>query len=172
MKKYFSAAVVLIFLIGLWIWPLSCLGLRDTKSDRWIWRTVVHPGDTFHIGYTHSVYQRPLWDSYSIDPRYRMILEETVFPASGYGLPFAAVRSQVFRIREDGNYSIGNIKKPIPHLMLRVQRQYGNFLTFNDKTILNLSSLVGDGVIEVKIHASNRLQYASQEIWQWLEKMT
>ena len=100
-----------------------------------------------------------------------MILEETVFPAYGYGLPFATAKGQVFRVREDGNFSISNIKRPIPSLHLRVQRQYGNILTFNGKTTLNLSSSVGNGVIEVKIHEFNRIQYGYREMKRWLNHL-
>ncbi|MBN2438437.1 MAG: DUF1850 domain-containing protein [Deltaproteobacteria bacterium] len=130
-----------------------------------------HPGDTFSLRYTHSVYRRPVWDIYFIDSRYRIILEETVFPAYGYGLPFSTAKNQVFRVREDGNFSISNIKRPIPSLHLRVQRQYGNTLTFNGKTTLDLSSGFGNGVIEVKIQEFNRIQYLYREMKRWLSQL-
>jgi hypothetical protein len=171
MKKKVVLTVFFIALLVFGLWPLQGLGLRDTKDNRWIWLAVAHPGDTFSIRYTHSVYQRPVWDIYFIDSQYRMILEETVFPAYGYGLPFATEKGQVFRIREDGNYSISNIKRPIPSLHLRVQRQYGNILTFNSKTTLNLSSSVGDSVIEVKIFELNILQYFYQKGKRWLNHL-
>ena len=171
MKKKVVLTVIFIALLGFGLWPLHGLGLRDAKDNRWIWLAVADPGDTFSLRYTHSVYQRPVWDIYFIDSRYRIILEETVFPAYGYGLPFATAKGQVFRIRGDGNYSISNIKRTIPSLHLRVQRQYGNILTFNGRTTLNLSSSVGNGVIEVKIHEFNRIQYGYQEMKRWLNNL-
>jgi hypothetical protein len=169
--KKFVLTFVFMALLGFGLWPLHGLGLRDAKDNRWIWLTVADPGDTFSLRYTHSVYQRPVWDIYVIDSRYRMILEETVFPAYGYGLPFATAKGQIFRVREDGNFSISNIKRTVPSLHLRVQRQYGNILTFNSKTTLNLSSSVGNSVIEVKIHEFNRIQYWYQEMKRWLNNL-
>lgn len=171
MKKKVVLTLFFAVLMGFGLWPLHALGLRDVKDNRWFWLVTADPGDTFTIRYQHSVYQRPVWDIYFIDSRHRMILEETVFPAYGYGLPFATAKDQVFRVRADGNFSISNIKRHIPSLHLRVQRQYDNILTFNGKTTLNLSSSVGDGVIEVKIHAFNRIQYLYQEIKRWLSHL-
>jgi hypothetical protein len=167
-KKKVVLTFFFMALTGFGLWPLHGLGLRDAKDNRWIWLVAADPGDTFSIRYTHSVYQRPVWDIYFIDSRYRIILEETVFPAYGYGLPFSTEKDQVFRVRKDGNFSISNIKRPIPSLHLRVQRQYGNILTFNGKTTLNLSSGVGNGVIEVKIHEFNRIQYLYRGMKRWL----
>jgi hypothetical protein len=167
-KKKVVLAFFFIALMGFGLWPLHGLGLRDAKDNRWIWLVAVVPGDTFSIRYTHSVYQRPVWDIYFVDFRYRMILEETVFPAYSYGFPFATAKDQVFRVREDGNFSISNIKRHIPSLHLRVQRQYDNILTLNGKTELNLSSSVGNGIIEVKIHTLNRILFLYQEMKRWL----
>ena len=44
-------------------------------------------------------------------------------------------------------------------------------LTFNGKTTLNLSSLVGNSVIEMKIHEFNRIQYGYQEMKRWLNNL-
>lgn len=154
-------------LCGLWFYPVYVLGLQNMKDGTWIFCEAVHPGDVFYTRYTHSVKHRPVWDIYFIDNDYRMILEETVFPGYGYGLPYMTKGNQIFTEREDGNYSISNINRHIPSLSIRVGRPYDNIFTFKEEPPINLSSLIGDGLVDMRVHSLNMPKYIYKEIISW-----
>lgn len=164
----FSAVVSV--LVGLCLYPVHVLGIQNTKDGRWIFFKIIHPGEAFSTRYTHSVFERPVWDIYRIDARYRMMLEETIFPSHGYGLPFRTNRNEKFKIREDGNYSISNINRHIPSLYLRVQHQYGNVFTFSERISLDLSSILGDALVEMRIHKLKLIKYLLQETRIWMKE--
>jgi len=170
MKNIIIFAALLVLLLGLWLYPVHVLGIQNTRDGRWIFFKIIHPGEVFSTRYTHSVFQRPVWDIYRIDARSRMILEETIFPSHGYGLPFRTNRNEKFKIREDGNYCISNINRHIPSLYLRVQHQYGNVFTFNETVSLNLSSILGDTLVEMRIHKLNLPGYLLEEMKRWMSK--
>jgi len=135
------------------------LGLQKTQSREWIFCKIVRPGDMFTTRYTHSVKNRPVWESYTIDAQYRMILNETVYPGTGYGLPVYAGGDEKFSLRPDGFSCISNMHRHIPSLLLRVEPQYNNIFSFNKIHTLNLSKILGNGVVDMRVHQSNIVRY-------------
>jgi hypothetical protein len=164
-RKLFSSGAVICLVLGsLWFYPVHVLSLRNIEDGSWIFYKQVRPGDTFSTRYTHSVKHRPVWDVYYIDQDYRMMLEETIFPGYGYGLPYLTNGDEIFSQRQDGNYSISNIKRHIPSLFLRVERPYDNIFTFDTQAGINLSSLIGDGVVDMRVITVSALTYLCKEI--------
>jgi len=166
-KVFISSAVICLALAGLWLYPVHVLSLKNMEDGSWIFYERIRPGDTFSTRYTHSVKHRPVWDVYYIDGDYRMMLEETIFPGYGYGLPYLTNGDEKFSQREDGNYSISNIKRHIPSLFLRVERPYDNTFTFGKRHGINLSALMGDGLVEMRVITVSALTYLCKEIIWW-----
>ena len=153
--------IALALLIG-WGWPLHLLGLREAQTGRWVFAKAVHPGDTFGLGYTHSVKHKPVWDFYMIDEHYQIIQNKTIFPGSGFGLPSEALSNETYALLSDGSECISGMQRRIPSLLLRVERAYNNTFTFKEALSLNLSQIFGDGLMEMRIHRSNPIQYTLQ----------
>ncbi len=166
-KTFVIALIILVVLCCLWFYPVYVLGLQNAKDETWIYSKIVDPGDVFSTRYTHSVKHRPVWDIYFIDKDYRMILEETIFPGYGYGLPYLTNGNEQFTEKDDGNYSISNIKRHIPSLFIRVGRPYNNTFTFKEESPINLSALIGDGLVDMRVHKLNVLRYLYKEIVLW-----
>jgi hypothetical protein len=157
-RFFILGGIALALLIG-WGWPLHMLGLRETPNGRWIFAKVVYPGDTFGLGYTHSVKHKPVWDFYVIDERYQIIQNKTIFPGSGFGLPSEAQGEETYALLSDGSECISGMQRRIPSLVLRVESTYNNTFTFKEAQSLNLSQILGDGLMEMRIHRSNPIQY-------------
>ncbi|MBN2568676.1 MAG: DUF1850 domain-containing protein [Deltaproteobacteria bacterium] len=166
-KKFIIASILFIALCGVWFYPVYVLGLQNTEDGKWLFFEGVHPGDIFSTRYTHSVKHRPVWDIYFIDKYYRMMLEETIFPGYGYGLPYLTKENEKFTEKDDGNYSISNIKRHIPSLLICVGRPYDNTFTFKEQSPINLSALIGDGLVDMRVHKLNVLTYFYEEIMLW-----
>jgi hypothetical protein len=155
--------IALTLLLG-WGWPLRVLGLRDDRSDRWIFARVVYPGNTFALGYTHSVMLKPVWDFYTVDEHYQIIQNKVVFPGSGFGLPSEARGDEIHTSLADGNECISGMRRLIPAVSVRVERAYNNTFTFGETLTIDLSQLLGDCVIDMRIHRSNPIRYTLQAL--------
>jgi hypothetical protein len=156
-KRLIVCVAALTLLAGA-VWPLHVLGLRDLRSGRWIFSRVVSPGDAFALGYTHSVKHQPVWDHYSIDERFRIVQTRAIFPGSGFGLPSAAEPGEVHSLLPDGSECIAGMHRPVPQLALRVERAYRNTFVFNDALTLDLSEIMGDGLVDMRVHPSNPIR--------------
>ena len=150
--------IALALLIG-WGWPLHVLGLQDTQHGHWVFAKAVYPGDTFALGYTHSVKHKPVSDFYVVDEHYQIIQNKTVFPGSGFGLPSEARGGETYAVLSDGSECISGMQRRIPSLVLRVESAYSNTFTFKEALPLNLSQILGDGLMDMRIHRSNPIQY-------------
>jgi hypothetical protein len=157
-RIFILAGIALSLLVG-WGWPLHLLGLREAQTGHWVFAKAVHPGDTFGLGYTHSVKHKPVWDFYIINEHYQIIQNKTVFPGSGFGLPSEAQGEETYALLSDGSECISGMQRLIPSLLLRVERTYNNTFTFKEALSLNLSQILGDGLMDMRIHRSNPIQY-------------
>jgi hypothetical protein len=160
-RTYILGGIALGILIG-WGWPLHLLALRESPNGRWVLAKVVCPGDAFVLGYTHSVIQKPVRDFYMIDEHYQIIQNKTIFPGTGFGLPSEAHGDETYTLLSDGSECISGMQRRIPSLLLRVERAYNNTFTFKEAQSLNLSQILGDGLMEIRIHCSNPIQYTLQ----------
>ena len=162
--------VTLALLIG-WGWPVHVLGLREARTGRWVFSKAVCPGDTFVLDYTHSVKHKPVSDFYVIDEHYQIIQNKTVFPGSGFGLPSEARGSETYAVLSDGSECISGIARRIPSLVLRVERAYSNTFTFKEAPPLNLSQMLGDGLMDMRIRRSNPIQYTFHVLTSYGERL-
>lgn len=169
-RIFILGGIALALLIG-WGWPLHLLGLREAQTGRWVFAQMVYPGDTFGLGYTHSVKHKPVWDFYSIDAHYQIIQNKTIFPGSGFGLPSETHGDETHAVLSDGNECISGMQRRIPSLLLRVERAYDNTFTFKETQSLNLSQILGDGLMEMRIHRSNPIQYTLQVLNSYGERL-
>jgi hypothetical protein len=157
-RIFILGGIALALLIG-WGWPLHMLGLREAQTGRWVFARAVSPGDTFALGYTHSVKHKPVWDFYVIDEHYQIVQDKTVFPGSGFGLPSETHGDETYALLSDGSECISGMQRRIPFLLLRVERAYNNTFTFKKALSLNLPQILGDGLMDMRIHPSNPIQY-------------
>jgi hypothetical protein len=157
-RIFILGGIALALLIA-WGWPLHMLGLREAQTGRWVFARAVSPGDTFALGYTHSVKHKPVWDFYVIDEHYQIVQDKTVFPGSGFGLPSEAHGDEIYALLSDGSECISGMQRRIPSLLLRVERAYNNTFTFKEAVSLNLSQILGDGLMDMRIHPFNPIQY-------------
>ena len=84
-----TRSVLFLFLIAaggiVAVYPLMLLSLESPQGV--ILRRMVRQGDTFELGYLHSVARSDVWDTFQIDPEGKLLLLETRFQGQGYGLP-------------------------------------------------------------------------------------
>jgi hypothetical protein len=157
--KILICLTVTSVLLSIWSWPLHVLVLRNTRGGHLVFGRVVSPGDVFTLSYTHSVELKPVWDYYIIGEQYEIIQNRTIFPDSDFGLPSRAVGHETYSVLPDGNGCISGMRRLIPSLLLRVERDYNNTFTFNETLTLNLSKNPGDCVIDMHISEINVFQY-------------
>jgi len=160
-KKYialFSLSIVIIIIIVLFIIPVYSLELRSFSDGEIVFSQKVQPGDKFTLKYTHSVAKTPVWEIFTIDKDYQIVLIETDFLDHGAGLPYASFGEEMF-VEEDGKFKIKNMHRVIPTpIYYRIGAVRENIFYFKDKKI-DLSSLVGDKLLTIEIGKTNLLNY-------------
>ena len=160
-KKYialFSLSIVIIIIIVLFIIPVYSLELRSFSDGEIVFSQKVQPGDKFTLKYTHSVAKTPVWEIFTIDKDYQIVLIETDFLDHGAGLPYASFGEEMF-VEEDGKFKIKNMHRVIPTpIYYRIGAVRENIFYLKDKKI-DLSSLVGDKLLTIEIGKTNLLNY-------------
>ncbi|MEA1940036.1 MAG: DUF1850 domain-containing protein [Candidatus Caldatribacteriota bacterium] len=162
-KKYFfiiSGIVLTISVIIIIIFSLSAytLELRTFEENKLVFKQKIQPGDRFTLKYTHSVAKTPVWEMFLIDKNYQIKLVETDFLDHGAGLPYAAFGEEIF-IEEDERFKIKNMNRIIhTPIYYRIGAIRENIFYFEDK-IINLSSLIGDKLLTIKICKKNLFKY-------------
>jgi hypothetical protein len=156
-QRLIGCAVALVLLTA-GLWPLHVLQVREPRTGRWLIAEVVAPGDGFALSYTHSVVRKPVRDTYTVDPDFRIIQTQTVYPGTGFGLPSEAAPGEVHRLLPDGSECIAGMRRVIPQLVLRVERAYHNTFTFNDAPPIELADLCGDVPLELRVHSTNAIR--------------
>ena len=160
-KKYialFGLSIVIIIIIVLFIISLYSLELRSFSDGEIIFKQKVQPGDKFTLKYTHSVALTPVWEIFIIDKDYQIILIETDFLDHGAGLPYTTFENEIF-VEEEGRFKIKNMLRIIPTpIYYRIGALRENIFYFKGEEI-NLSSLVGDRLLTLKIERNNIFNY-------------
>ncbi|PKP57235.1 hypothetical protein CVT91_11105 [Candidatus Atribacteria bacterium HGW-Atribacteria-1] len=160
-KKYialFSLSIVIIIIIVLFIIPVYSLELRSFSDGEIVFSQKVQPGDKFTLKYTHSVAKTPVWEIFTIDKDYQIVLIETDFLDHGAGLPYASFGEEMF-VEEDGKFKIKNMHRVMPspiYYMVGEIREI--FFSFKNMEI-NLSLLLGDKLLTIEIDKNNLLNY-------------
>lgn len=149
MKKGRVIAAFLVVLLTTSFIPVHCLEIEELRKGSVLFVHAVSPGDSFTIGYKHSVELCSVWDYYRIDEKFRIILYETTFPSCNTGLPVAPSENEIFH-HDGDSFRISNMNRVIPSISLWVNEMYDNTITIGDKTS-KLYSLAGDTLLGVEI---------------------
>ncbi len=153
-----GSLIAIIIIIVLFIIPIYTLELKSFSDGKLYFMQKVQPGDKFILKYTHSVALTPVWEIFIINKDYQIVLIETDFLDHGAGLPYTTFENEIF-VEEEGRFKIKNMHRIIPTpFYYRIGAIRENIFYFKDKEI-NLSSLVGDGLLTLKIYKNNLFSY-------------
>jgi hypothetical protein len=136
-------------------YPVMVLSL-EAKGKVLLWR-IVRPGDTFQLGYLHSVAKSDVWDTFRIEPEGRIQLTETRFQGQAYGLP-AGPEGQEQWTREGDWFRITGIRRVVPFIDWRIQSEWKDRFRFGDEPEVNLSSRMGDGLIRIQVKQARLIE--------------
>ena len=165
-NKYVTPLLLLIAIIIIIILsfiPVYTLDLRPFSDGEIIFKQKVQSGDKFTLKYTHSVALTPVWEIFTIDKDYQIILIETDFLDHGAGLPYSAFDQEIF-VEEEGRFKIKNMHRVISTpIYYRIGAVRENIFYFKDKE-LDLSSSVGDKLLTIEIGKTNLINYWLGEI--------
>jgi len=145
--------IILIFLIGsafMLCLPLHALQIAAGHNGPIVLIRLVHPQDTFSLGFIHSVEHCPVWDHIMIDDRYRLVTYATEYWSSRTGLPYAAFGNEDFSVVGD-HFRISNMHRIVPAIYQWVDARYKNVLCFGDGTEITLASLAGNTLLVMKL---------------------
>ena len=150
--------IALIIIIILFYIPIYTLELKPFSGGELIFKQKVQPGDKFTLKYTHSVALTPVWEIFIINKDYQIVLIETDFLDHGAGLPYTTFENEIF-VEEEGKFKIKNMHRIIPTpIYYRIGAVRENIFYFKGEEI-NLSSLVGDGLLTLEIDRNNLFNY-------------
>jgi hypothetical protein len=134
--------------IVLFLYPLMILSLETQGKS--FFRRVVSPGDTFQLGYLHSVARSDVWDTFQVDSRGQIVLFETRFQGQAYGLPGGPVDGEQWT-REGDWFRVTGIRRVVPFIDWRIQSEWNDRFRFLDEPEVNVSSLLGNGLIHIQV---------------------
>jgi len=107
-----------LFLIlgaGLFVSQHSFWVLSLASGEKIFWIRGVEPGDTFQLGYLHSIALSDVWENFLIDPAHRIVLTETQFQGQGAGLPYHLAPGE--RLSREGRwFRISGMKRVVPSI--------------------------------------------------------
>ena len=162
-SRHAAVALVLSVLAGsAALWPLHALVIENFRARKPVYVRLVSPGETFALGFMHSVEHCPVYDRLQIDADYAMVVVETGFASSRTGLPYAAFGDEVFHRESDG-FRITNMHRNVPEIFQWVNHRYDNTLQFGADPPIRLDSLAGDTLLHL------RVQKISALAWVWLK---
>jgi hypothetical protein len=149
-RRFALLSVVIGLGLGafLFLYPLKVLTLA--KDDQIIFCRIVNPGDTFQLAFLHSIALSEVRDSFLIDAEYRMVLTETRFQGQGTGLPYAPAPGEQL-LREGDWFRITGMRRVAPAISWRVQSRWRNRFHFGNEAEADLSSRIGDALIQIQI---------------------
>lgn len=144
--------------------PVHVLCLSE--KERPIIMKMVRPGTFFELGYLHSVEGSDVWDRFIIDTGYRIVLTETRFQGQGAGFPADLAEGE--RLTRDGPwFRISGMTREVPSIHWRVQTESQNRFCFENENEKNLSSLLGDSLVLIRVEKVSFLSWLGSKI-RWL----
>ena len=158
LRRLATAAILPALLVVAGFWPLHALVIEDVRARKPVFARLVAPGETFSLGFTHSVEHCPVRDRLQIGADYGMVVVETEFASSRTGLPYAAFGREVFQ-READHFRIANMRRPVPEIFQWVNDRYDNTLQINDNPEIRLSALAGDTLLHIRIEKFSALAW-------------
>jgi hypothetical protein len=152
-------AILLPLLIAgiiFFLYPLMVLSLES--QGKVFFRKMVHPGDTFQLGYLHSVAKSDVWDTFQVDPQGRIVLLDSRFQGQAYGLPGGPEGAERWT-REGDWFRITGIRRVVPSIDWRIQSEWKDRFRFRDEPEVDLSSRMGDGLIRIRVERERLIDW-------------
>ena len=133
---------------GISLYPLPILLL--TGGEQVLTLRIVRPGDTFLLGFFHSIARSDIWDRFTIDPQHQIVLVETRFQGQGTGIPYGAAEGETL-IREGDWFRLTGMKRVTFAIEWRVGAEWHNRFRFGDEPEIDFSAKIGDRLVQVRI---------------------
>jgi len=134
--------------IGLSVWflffypSMRVLRLVPYPADTPLGYIRVSRGETFTLGFIHSVNRRPVWDTLRIEEN-GLVIVSSRFDAFGAGMPETTNAEGTLWTLSDGTL-LWTVNRPVPSITLRIGWTADHTLTIRGKT-LRLAQLVEPG---------------------------
>lgn len=157
-KKIFFLAACIAGLISLgFLYPVRILSLT-AENGIVLFRTI-KAGDTFRLGYLHSIALNDVWDGFIIDKDYRIILAETSFQGQGAGLPYGPSPGETWH-REERGFRITGMKRAVPFIAWRVQKEWHGRFQFGSEPEIDFSARFGDNLVHIAVRKISAWKWA------------
>ncbi len=138
---------------------------KEGKIIFWRW---IKPGDTFLLGYQHSVAKSDVWEEFVVDKNYQLTLIQTIFQGQGAGLPYNITGHEKL-VRDGEWFRITGMRRVAPLINWRIDAQWQSRFRFGQEKIIPAAKVWGDGVVQIKagqMKLKNWLIYGLKNFWQ------
>jgi hypothetical protein len=153
-KKIFIVLVVLMVLLSIKIVTHGkVLIVEDLEGQ--VKNEFYLPGNTFTLGYIHSVELTPAEELFKVGKDNTLMLYETIYESFGVGLPFSKEEGQLDI--KDGKLIL-KVQRPMDSIKLRVSPIPKHWLSIGDERY-ELIQLIDKPDDLVKIYAVDRLGF-------------
>ncbi|MDO5703008.1 MAG: DUF1850 domain-containing protein [Lachnospiraceae bacterium] len=116
--------------------------LTNAKSGAEYARYFVRDGDSFSVGFVHSVNKSPLTDYYELRSG-KIYVEKTVYYGFGAGVQTEIEEGQKLEYGEDGSMIVSGFDREIPDLIYIVGTVSDHTLTVNEGPGISLRDMCG-----------------------------
>jgi hypothetical protein len=140
--------IFLAGVLGISLYPLPVLLL--SSGEQVLTLRIVRPGDTFLLGFLHSIARSDIWDRFTVDAQFRIVLIETRFQGQGTGIPYGAAGGETL-IREGNWFRLTGMKRVLPAIDWRVGAEWHNRFRFGNEPEIDLSAKTGDRLVHVRV---------------------
>ena len=130
--------LVLLLVLAAMMIPVHVLEVRTVRENRVLMVRRVVPGDTFSLGFIHSVEKSPVRDFYGVDAWWRLVQRETEFSSCNTGLP-VTLQGREKLINDGARFRVTGMERVLPEILLWVHETSGNMLVFKDGSALKLA---------------------------------
>jgi hypothetical protein len=138
------------------LYPLRILSLET--QGRILTGRIVCPGDTFQLGYLHSVAKSDVWDTFEIDSQGRILLVESRFQGQAYGLPGGPEGKERWT-REGDWFRITGMQRLVSSIDWRIQSEWKDRFRFNHEPLVDVSAQVGSGLIHIQVKKARLIDW-------------
>ncbi len=135
-------AVAAMIVIYIEIVGIGFLTLRNPSDGRLYASYPGRPGDTFGVGFIHSVNKSPLTDYYEIKED-GIYVEKTVYYGFGAGVQTELSEGETLTYGPDGSMIVSGFDKKMDNLIYFVGTVSDHTLTVNNKEGISLRDLCG-----------------------------
>ncbi|MDR1834499.1 MAG: DUF1850 domain-containing protein [Fusobacteriaceae bacterium] len=138
-----AAIALAIFFIPESRAPFLVMEDRDT-GRKWEYKL---PGDTFSLGYVHSVMKTNAEEYFKAEKDGKIVLTETVYQSYGVGLPFLPEEGEL-TVR-DGLFIL-KMHREFPDISMVISPLARHYLRIGEKK-LNLSEILGEKSAKIRL---------------------